>query len=114
VANPAVIVRISLELRDELAKLKEGYGLSVGDVLRIGLDKAEPDLDAARRRGEQRGYQKAKREFAVTYWCRRCRQRHLTMTSDKEKQAAAKLMYEAGWHSPACLDSAWRRWVVAE
>jgi hypothetical protein len=56
-ANPAVTVRISLELRDELAKLKEEHGLSLGDVLRIGLDKAKPQLDAAQRRGEKEGLQ---------------------------------------------------------
>jgi hypothetical protein len=101
-ANPAVTVRSSLELRDELAKLKDEHGLSLGDVLRIGLDKAKPQLDAAQRRGEKKGYQKAKREYAVTYWCAGCRQRHLTIASDKKKEAAAKLMYEAGWHSTAC------------
>jgi hypothetical protein len=101
-ANPAVTVRISLELRNELAKLKEEHGLSLGDVLRVGLDKAKPALDAAQRRGEKRGYQKAKREYAVTYWCAGCRQRHLTITTDEEKEAAANLMYRAGWQIPNC------------
>ncbi len=41
-ANPAVTVRISLELRDKLAELKEEHGLSLGDVLRIGLERAKP------------------------------------------------------------------------
>jgi hypothetical protein len=104
-ANPAVTVRISLELRDELAKLKEEHGLSLGDVLRIGLDKAKPELDAAQRRGEKNGYQKAKREYAVTYWCARCRKRHLTITTDKEKEAAANLMFQAGWQNPTCPKS---------
>lgn len=100
-ANPAVTVRISLQLRDALAKLKDEHGLSLGDVLCIGLEKAKPQLDAAQQRGEKKGYQKAKREYAVTYWCARCRQRHLTITSDEEKEAAADLMFRAGWHSPA-------------
>jgi hypothetical protein len=101
-ANPAVTVRIPLELRDELSKLKEEHGLSLGDVLRMGLERAKPQLDAAQQRGEKRGYQKAKREYAVTYWCSRCRQRHLTITTAEEKEAAANQMFKAGWHSPAC------------
>ena len=101
-ANPAVTIRISREFRAELAKLKDEHGLSLGDVLRIGLEKAKPQLDAARRQGERKGYQQAKREYAVTYWCARCRQRHLTITSHEEKEAAAKLMYEAGWQTPVC------------
>jgi hypothetical protein len=126
-ANPAVTVRISLELRDELAKLKEEHGLSLGDVLRIGLDKAKPQLDAAHQqwekkgyqktkrpsqtkpqidaahqRGEEKGYQKGKREYEVTYWCAGCRQRHLTITTAEEKEAAANMMFRAGWQIPDC------------
>lgn len=101
-ANPAVTVRISLELRDELARLRDEHGLSLGDVLRIGLDKAKPALDAAQQRGEKKGYQKGKREYAVTYWCARCRQRHMTISTAEEKEAAANLMFQAGWQNPAC------------
>jgi hypothetical protein len=104
-ANPAVTVRISRGLRDELAKLKEEHGLSLADVFRIGLETARPQLDAAEQRGEKKGYQKAKREYAVTYWCARCRQRHLTITSAEEKEAAANLMFRAGWQTPACPKS---------
>ena len=46
-ANPAVTVRISRELRDELLELKERAGWSMGDVLRIGLEKAHPAVDEA-------------------------------------------------------------------
>ncbi len=120
-ANPAVTVRISIELRGELAKLKEEHGLSLGDVLRIGLEKAKPQFDAAHQqwekrayqkakpqidaahlRGEEKGYQKAKGEYAVTYWCAGCRQRHLTITSAEEKEAAANMMFRAGWQTPNC------------
>lgn len=95
-------VRISRGLRDELAKLKEEHGLSLGDVLRIGLEKAKPALDAAHRRGEKKGYGNAEKEFKVTFWCSRCRQRHMSITSAEGKEAAANLMFQAGWHSPAC------------
>ena len=116
-ANPAVTVRISSELRAKLAELKETHNLSLGDVLRIGMEKAKPDLDAAYERGREEayqeeyqaysegyeeGYEEAKMEYEVTYWCSRCRRRHMTITTDEEKKAAAQLMYDAGWHSTAC------------
>lgn len=100
--NPAVTVRLSRELRDKLAELKEEHGLSLGDVLRIGLELAKPDLDAAYERGLDEGYAIAEDEFKVTYPCSRCGRRRLSIRTDKEKEAAAKLMYEAGWHSSAC------------
>ena len=101
-ANPAVTVRIPLEFREELAEAKEKHNLSLGDVLRIGLDKAKPDLDAAYQQGLLDGYDIGERDFEVTYYCSRCRCRHLSITSSEAKEAAAKLMYEAGWHSPTC------------
>ena len=109
-ANPAVTVRISSELRAKLAELKETHDLSLGDVLRIGVEKAKPDLDAAFERGEfegyeagfDEGYEGAKEDYEVTYWCSRCRRRHMTITTDEAKKAAAQLMYDAGWHSTAC------------
>ncbi len=97
-------------MREKLAELKEEHNLSLGDVLRIGVEKAKPDLDAAFKRGELKGYEAgyhegydgAKEDYEVTYWCSQCRRRHLTITTDEEKKAAAKLMYEAGWHSTTC------------
>ena len=112
-ANPAVTVRISSELRAKLAELKETHDLSLGDVLRIGMEKAKPDLAAAYERGREEahqeeyqayseGYEEAKMEYEVTYWCSRCRRRHLSITTAEAMNAAAQLMYEAGWHSTAC------------
>ncbi len=101
-ANPAVTVRVPRELRDVLAELKEAQGLSMGDLLRIGLDKAKPDLDAAYQHGMEMGYDIAKDEYEVTYWCSRCRRRHISVTTDAEKEAAAELLYQAGWYSAAC------------
>ena len=101
-ANPAVTVRVSRELRDVLAELKGEHGLSLGDVLRIGAKMAKPELEAAYQRGMLEGYEIAKDEYIVTYWCSRCRRRHMSISSYQAKEAAAKLMYEAGWHSTTC------------
>ena len=72
-ANPAVTVRISRGLRDELARLKEEHGLSLGDVLRIGLQKAKPELAAAHQRGMKKGYCDALGEcLGIVEHCKHC------------------------------------------
>ena len=101
-ANPAVTVRISQELRGKLGELKEKQGLSLGDVLRIGLEMATPDLDAAHELGTKEGYEIARQEYEVLYRCGRCRRRHLSITEDEEKKEAASRMEQAGWYSPDC------------
>ena len=100
--HPTVTVRVSEEMREKLTELKEVHDLSLGDVLRIGLETAKPDLDKAYTQGLTEGYEDAKDEYEVTYWCSGCRRRHMSITTDEEKQAAAQLMYDAGWESSAC------------
>ena len=101
-ANPAVTVRISQELREKLGELKEKQGLSLGDVLRIGLEMATPDLDAAHGLGMKEGYEVARREYEVKYRCGRCGRPHLSIIEDEEKEAAASLMEQDGWYSEDC------------
>ena len=78
----------------------------MADVLKIGLEKAKPDLDAAEMQGQEEGYEigyeMAKADYQVIYWCSRCRRRHLSIATHEEKQAAAEMMYIAGWHNPDC------------
>ena len=68
-ANPAVTVRLPRELRDQLAELKDKHGLTLGDVLRIGLERAKPDLDGAYRRGYFDALGKC---VTIALDCRRC------------------------------------------
>ena len=68
-ANPTVSLRISRELRDGLAEAKAQHGHSLGDILRIGLEKASPDLTAA----HSRGYTAALSEcLGITDHCPEC------------------------------------------
>ena len=70
-ANPIVSVRVSKELYAELKALRESSGLSLGDILRIGLKKTQPDLEAVREEsfveGYGIGYSAAKEEYEGTY-----------------------------------------------
>ena len=89
-----------------MKELRESSGLSLGDILKPDLNKLEPNLGEAFERrmmeGYEVGYDAAEQEYEVTYWCSRCRRGHLSITTEKEKEAAAELMYQAGWHDPRC------------
>ena len=105
-ANPTVSIRISKDMRAKLDELKNEHGLSLGEVLRIalktlnGLLEHEPELEVALRQWE--GYAIAEEEYKITFVCSRCKRRHLSCTDIKTREAAARLLYQAGWHSPSC------------
>jgi len=56
-ANPTVSVRISQGFKEELDELKEMSGLSMGDILKAGLDRLKPDTEASYERGLKDGYE---------------------------------------------------------
>lgn len=105
-SHPTVKIRVDQKLYDELKALKEQTGQSVADVLRVGLGKAQAasgeTYDRALLEGYEIGCEQAKEEYEVTYWCAKCRRRHMSITSDDEKEAVANFIYQAGWHSEAC------------
>lgn len=107
-SHPTVTVRVDRKLYDELRALKEQTGQSVADVLKVGLGKAQAASGEAYEKalveGYEIGFEQAKVDYEVTYWCARCRLRHLSINSDEEKEAAANFMYLAGWQTEACSE----------
>ena len=105
-SHPGISARVSREVYDAVVALKRSQGLSFSDLILIGLGKAKPDLDAAWEKGtewgHEIGYEAGQIEFEVTYWCNACGRRHLSITSDEEKDEAAKMMFRAGWHDLDC------------
>ena len=97
---------MSREISDSLETFKQAHGLSLADILSIGLNKAKPDIVNANAHGMEQGYYigygAAQEEYEVTYFCGHCRSRHLSITTDEEREAAANMMYRAGWHDPDC------------
>lgn len=87
-------------------EFKASKGVSLADVLKIGLETAKPNLDVAWQKGAEEGYEigyeAAQAEYEVTYWCSRCRRRHLSIVTYDEKEDAAALMYKAAWYDPNC------------
>lgn len=105
-AHPTVTLRLDRKLYEELKALKLKGGQSVADVLKVGLRKTKATVEKASEKayekGYAHGYEEAKEEYQVTYWCSECKRRHLTILSDEAKEAAANLMYQAGWHGLDC------------
>ena len=117
-SHPTISIRVDRELYDELKALKDTTGLSVAQVLKVGLEKAQTSTGEAHEKGYRmglqmgqkqgiqkgkiEGFEAAKKKYAVSYYCTYCGERHLTIESNEEKKAAAVMMSEAGWHDLAC------------
>ncbi len=104
--HPNVTSRVDRETYDQLKTLKETTGQSAAEVLKVGLGKvkavAGDAYDKGREDGYVKGFEDARTRYQVTFYCARCRRRHLAVTSDEQKEDVANLMYKAGWYDPAC------------
>ena len=98
--NPTVSVRISQELKGELEEMKEMSGLSMSDILKIGLEKLEPDVHQFYDQGLKDGYEVAEEEFKVLAPCSGCGEAHLPVVGERMKAAAAQRMI--GWTGRTC------------
>jgi len=96
--HPTVSIRVSRDLYDELKDLREKSGKSLGDILREALSKQAPSANKA----FQRGFDKARRQFVVTYRCSRCGG-IIEVTNNQEKQEIADYMRSEGWLHTSCL-----------
>jgi hypothetical protein len=93
---------LDTELQRRLDLLKQESDISVADVIRIGLDKAEPIVKAAYNRGVEHGIDTTREKYEVPYQCAACDRWHLSIFTLEEKLAAGEYMTEQGWHAEAC------------
>ena len=96
--HPVVAARIPKEMLEELRLLKSASGMSVADVLRVGLEKARPPIETT----FELAYKDAEIRFRVYYQCSGCGRGDMSIQSEEEKEAAAELMYRDGWYCPRC------------
>ena len=99
-ANPAVSVRISRALKVELDEIRATSGMSMGDILKAGLDQVKPETEEAYERGYVDGYGVAEEEFEVFAPCGECGRAHLPVTSKAMKAAVAQRL--TGWRANSC------------
>jgi hypothetical protein len=96
--HPTVSVRVSRELYNQLKDLCEDGGKSLGDILREAVKIQTPITEKA----YARGYQDARRKFAVVYKCSGCGE-SIVIDSEKEKQEVAEHMASEGWKHSRCI-----------
>ncbi len=99
-ANPTVSARVSQEIKEELDEIRGTSGMSMGDILKAGLDRLKPDTDEAYDRGYADGYGLAKEDFEVFAPCGECGRAHLPVTSKAMKAAVAQRL--TGWRARDC------------
>ena len=99
-ANPTVSIRVGQELKEELEVLKATSSLSMGDILKAGLDKLKPDVEEFYEKGYIDGYEVAEEEFKVFAPCGECGRAHLPVTSKAMKAAVAQRLI--GWSARRC------------
>jgi hypothetical protein len=100
--HKTVSARLDPELQHELDLLKSKSGMSTADVIRVGLDKAKPNIDAAYHRGVEDGFEEAREFFEVRFPCSQCGLWHQAITTDELKAAAAEFMFQQGWFDIEC------------
>ena len=103
-ANPTVSVRVSQEIKEELEELKITTGLSMSDILKVGLDKMKPDAEASYERGlsdgYEMGYQGGKEQFEVMATCLACGKAHIPVVGETMKAVAARRLIN--WSAKSC------------
>jgi len=99
VSHPVISVRVSPEMREKLEFLKSASGMTAADVLRVGLDLAEPAVEEA----FDKGFEYSRGKYEVIYLCSGCGEQTLSIGTTEQKEAAAELMHQDGWYCPKCL-----------
>ena len=103
-SHPTVSCRVTREIYEMLQDIKQREKRSFADILKLGLGILKSDArkeDEAYRRGYDKGYSKAEKEFKVTYACSVCG-KIMLLTSEEEKQAAGEYMEAHGWAHDEC------------
>jgi len=104
--HPTVSCRVTKEIYQQLQDIKQREKKSFADILKIGLGILQSDgemEDKAYRRGFDKGYRKAEKEFKVTYACAVCGEA-VELSSTQAKQAASKYMTEHNWGHAQCYE----------
>lgn len=86
------------EMRERLEFLKSTSGLTAADVLRIGLDLAQPAIEEA----FNVGYGDAEWRLKVTYWCSGCGRDDVSVETPAEAESVGEFLSQNGWHCPQC------------
>jgi hypothetical protein len=85
-------------MRETLELLKSASGMTAADVLRVGLDQAQPAIEEA----FNLGYGDAEWRLKVTYRCSGCGRGDLSVETPEKAEAVGEFLSRNGWHCPRC------------
>ena len=96
-SHPTVSFRVKREDYDKMKKLLNQKGQSIADFFKEALGIQEESYQKA----YDKGYEDAKKEYAVRYRCNVCNE-WMEITSDKGKECARETMESHKWGHTEC------------
>ena len=96
-SHPVVSFRIKKEYYDKMKKLLDQKGQSIADFFKEALGIQEESYQQP----YDKGYEDAKKEYAVRYRCSICNE-WIEIDTDKEKEKARKAMESDRWYHTEC------------
>lgn len=102
-SNPTVSARVPRALFDQLQMLRRESGKNIADVLKEALGAQGPSVKQSYQLGYKEGLHDAEKRCRVDYRCSICGGT-ITLSTDKEKQAAARFMKEHNWAHKRCRE----------
>lgn len=97
--NPTVSIRVSREMYDQLKKLREMSGKSLGDILREALKQQSPSA----KRAFSLGYSSAQAKYGVWFNCSVCGG-SIVIEDPNTKKAVAGYLKEHKWGHAKCVN----------
>jgi hypothetical protein len=105
--HPPISARLPIEVRDKLRLTLKSRGITLPKLLTSLANGAEIKIipaEGAKRADFKNGFTAASEYYGVPYKCCKCGQ-DVIINSPEEKEAASKLMTQAGWGHSNCPDT---------
>ena len=103
-SHPTVSARIPIEIKEKIIANLKTLDMNMADAFKKLAgeleEKAKP-IELVKKAAYKAGYKAAKNYYGVPYPCSKCEQT-IVINTPEEKEAASKLMTEAGWGHETC------------
>ena len=103
-SHPTVSARIPIEIKEKVIANLKTLDMTMADAFKKLAgeleEKAKP-IELVKKAAYKAGYKAAKNYYGVPYPCSKCEQT-IVINTPEEKEAASKLMTEAGWGHKTC------------
>lgn len=101
--NPVISARVPMSVHKAFLKLRQMTNKNAADIFREALGEQTINAEDPYRRGKEDGWAEASAKYQVKHPCSICHEEIVVETS-AQKQAASRLLREAGWAHSKCAD----------